>query len=76
MAHGPDARLAAFDRHLAFVDEPVLDVETRAAEFRHARDDLDGVAEGDRLHEIAARVDQRDADDAIGGSQVLLRDAD
>ena len=44
----------------------VLDLEAGAAEFRHARGDLDGVAEFGRLEEIGARIDQRDADDAEG----------
>src|SRR6185312_17209384 len=74
-AHGPDARLAAFDRDLASVDYLVLDIEARTAEFRHARDHLDGVAEGDRLHEVAARVDQGDADDAVGFGEVGLINA-
>src|SRR3569833_1489325 len=54
-AHHPDARLLAFHHHLAALQNPVLDVEGRAAEFRHARDDLHGVAEGTGPHEVAAR---------------------
>ena len=44
--------------------EPVLDLEAGAAEFGDAGGDLDRVAELRRFHEIGARIDQRNADDA------------
>ncbi len=75
-ARRPDPRLAALDRERAADADRVLDLEAGTAEFRHARGDLDRVAELGGLEEIGARIDQRDADDAEGPGEILRLDAE
>jgi len=67
---GPHPRLAALDRHGAGDEQPVLDIETRTAEFADLRGHLDDIAETGRRQKAGARVDQRNPDDAEGCRQV------
>src|SRR5664280_2413242 len=72
----PDPGLGPVHRQFAADGEPVLDVETGAAELRHPRGDIHHVAEFRGFQEIGARVHQRNTDDAEGFRQLMRRHAE
>src|SRR5260370_37437315 len=70
VADGPHALFMRVDREFAAVEQLMVDLEARSPDMGHFGDDLDLFAVAGGTQEICARIDERDARDAIGGREV------